>query len=70
MIDLNDEIFAISEELTKSITRNFSKVYLEQGKRKEFEQRKRRLEKKIRESIDEDPSVKLIRRNFRIQNQT
>eukprot|EP00347_Sterkiella_histriomuscorum_P010150 403377411 len=68
LIDLNEEIFSISEELTKSITRNFSKVYLEEGKRIDFQQRCRQLEKKIQSSIDEDASVKIIRRNMRIQN--
>lgn len=70
LIDLNEEIFSISEELTKSITRGFSHVYLDESTRMEFETRKRQLVRKIKENVDENPTVKLLRRNLRIQDQS
>lgn len=70
LIDLNEEIFSISEELTKSITRGFGGAYLEEGTRVEFEQRKRQIVKKIKENIDENASVRLIRRQLKIRGES
>jgi len=65
---LNEEIFNISEELAKSFTFERNKNIL--GKAKEAEHRKNVLLKKIKDSIDSNPSVRLLRRNARIMNQT
>ncbi|CDW78098.1 UNKNOWN [Stylonychia lemnae] len=70
LIDLNEEVFSLSEELTRSITKGFSKVQIEPYKRVEFEDRLKHIQKKIKDNIDENPCIKIIRRNMRIQNQT
>ena len=70
MIDLNEEIFAISEELTKSISKISETAIggLEPKVQDEFTYRKRRLVKKIRENIDENPIIRLLKRSARINN--
>ena len=69
LIDLNEEIFTISEELAKSYTfeRNNKSILV---KAKDCNQRKNALLKKIKETIDQNALVKLIRRNQRILNQS
>ena len=66
LIDLNEEIFNISEELAKSYTFEKSKNILQ--KAKESDQWKNVLIKKIKDTIDSNPSVRLLRRNARILN--
>ena len=67
LIDLNEEIFALSEELARSFasfrspTNNgvIARAY-------EYEQRKNQLMRKISQQIDDNHSVKLIRRHAKI----
>ena len=68
---MNEEIFAISEELTKSISKISETTMggLEPRVQDEFTYRKRRLVKKIRENVEENPVVKLLKRSARINGQ-
>eukprot|EP00347_Sterkiella_histriomuscorum_P001188 403372989 len=69
LIDLNEEVFAISEELAKSFTFERNKNTLMQ-RAQEFEQRQRQIIKKIKDSIDKNPTIKNLRRSQRITNIT
>lgn len=65
LIDLNEEVFAISEELAKSFTfeRNRYKLTL---RAQEFEQRQALLLKKVRDQVEQDPTVRALERRERI----
>ena len=68
LIDVNEEIFAISQELARSFgsvertTSSSSKLQ----RAYEFEQRKNQMTRKIKEMIDDNHSVKIIRRHAKI----
>jgi len=66
LIDLNEEVFAISEELAKSFTFERNKQFLG-AKAAEYEQRQQHILKKIKESVDQNAVVKKIRRGRRIK---
>lgn len=68
LIDVNEEIFALSEELTKSfgsMDRNGLGINKIQ-RAFEFDKRKNQLLRKIKEMIDDNHSVKIIRRHAKI----
>jgi hypothetical protein len=72
LIDLNEEIFALSEELARSFAtfdtrsqKGASGSPLQRAL--EFDQRKNQLLRKIKENIDENHSVKIIRRQANIR---
>lgn len=64
LIDVNEEIFALSEELAKSFGSmgGINKIQ----RAFEFDQRKNKLLRKIKEMIDDNHSVKIIRRHAKI----
>jgi hypothetical protein len=64
LIDVNEEIFALSEELAKSFGSNGGINKIQRAF--EFDQRKNKLLRKIKEMIDDNNSVKIIRRHARI----
>ena len=66
LIDLNEEIFSISEELAKSYTFERSKNLLQ--KAKDFDAKRKALMRKIKGTIDDNANVKTIRRNIKIHN--
>ena len=70
LIDLNEEIFALSEELARSFASFDMRSQLPGGsplqRALEFDQRKNQLMRKIKESIDDNHSVKIIRRHAKI----
>ena len=66
LIDLNEEVFAISEELAKSFTFERHKSTL-LSKAQEFEKRKKQLFKRIAEAVEKNPTVKTLRRGQKIQ---
>jgi hypothetical protein len=66
LIDVNEEIFALSEELAKSFG-SMDRGGINKIQRAfEFDQRKNKLLRKIKEMIDDNHSVKIIRRHARI----
>jgi hypothetical protein len=60
LIDLNEEIYEISEELAKSFTPERQEAYV--MKAREFEFRKKKLIKRINAQIDSNSVVANIRR--------
>ena len=74
LIDLNEEIFALSEELARSFasfdTRSQKGSSSSGGtplqRALEFDQRKNQLMRKIKDSIDDNHSVRIIRRHAKI----
>lgn len=70
LIDLNEEIFALSEELARSFASFDMRSQRPGGtplqRALEFDQRKNQLMRKIKEGIDENHSVKIIRRHAKI----
>jgi len=52
LIDLNEEIFALSEELAKSYSAEQAKFLV--SKAREFDHRKKQLVKRVIKTIDED----------------
>ena len=64
LIDLNEEIFALSEELAKSYTVEQAKVLV--SKAREFEHRKKQLIKRVTKTIDEDQVARIVSREFKI----
>ncbi|CDW81628.1 UNKNOWN [Stylonychia lemnae] len=69
LIDLNEEVFGISEELAKSFTFQRNKHMLAQ-RANEFEQRQQQLFKKIKDTVENNPTIKTLRRNKRIKEQS
>lgn len=71
LIDVNEEIFSLSEELARSFAsfeaggRGSSKEGVLQ-RAYEFEKRKSALVRKIKEQIDDNHSVRIIRRHAKI----
>jgi hypothetical protein len=66
LIDVNEEIFALSEELAKSFG-SMDRGGINKIQRAfEFDQRKNKLLRKIKEMIDDNHSVKIIRRHAKI----
>ena len=65
LIDLNEEIFALSEELAKSFTADRSRQLV--SKAREFDMRKKQMLKRVQTTIDEDPIAKIIRRDSKIR---
>jgi hypothetical protein len=66
LIDVNEEIFALSEELAKSFG-SMDRGGINKIQRAfEFDQRKNKLLRKIKEMIDDNHSVKIIRRHASI----
>lgn len=69
LIDVNEEIFALSEELAKSfgsMDRGAGAGINKIQRAFEFDQRKNQLLRKIKEMIDDNHSVKIIRRHAKI----
>lgn len=69
LIDLNEEIFALSEELALSFAGHGRGAAVEGNalqRAREFEQRMVTLIRKVREQIDENHSVKIVRRHAKI----
>jgi hypothetical protein len=68
LIDLNEEVFALSEEIARSFASfgggNAKGSALQRAL--EFDQRKNQLMRKIKDSIDDNHSVKIIRRHVKI----
>ncbi len=52
LIDLNEEIFALSEELAKSYSPEHAKLLV--SKAREFDHRKKQLIKRVTKTIEED----------------
>ena len=65
LIDLNEEIFALSEELAKSYTTDHAKVLV--SKAREFLMRKNQLVRKVSKTIEEDQVARTVNREFKIQ---
>ena len=66
LIDINEEIFSISDELARSY--NFDKSHSTLAeKAQDFNNRKKSLMNKVRSQIDTNPAVKVIRRAFKIE---
>ena len=61
LIDLNEEIFALSEELAKSFSGESSRTLV--SKAREFEMRKKQIVQKVKQTIDDDPIAKIVRRD-------
>ena len=68
LIDLNEEIFALSEELAKSFTTDKSAHLI--SKAREFDMRKKQMIKRVQQTIDEDPIAKLVRREQNIRKRS
>ena len=66
LIDLNEEIFAISEEIAKSFTE--SSAYPLVSKAREYDVRKRNLLKRVSKTILDDPIAKVVRKEFGIKS--
>ncbi len=70
LIDLNEEIFAISEVLARSFSSATSPTQASRGlqvqKAREFQDRHRILMRKVQEQIDENHAVKVIRRQGKL----
>jgi len=62
---LNEEVFALSEELARSFTFERNRHSLA-SKAQEFEQRQKILLKKIKDSINSNATIKTLRRSLRI----
>jgi hypothetical protein len=65
LIDLNEEVFALSEELARSFASFETRGGAVQRAR-EFERREKALVRKIREQIEDSHSVKVIRRHAKV----
>ena len=62
LIDLNEEIFAISEEMASAFSSNRQKDGKDLYKRaQEFEQKKVKIFSKIRNTISTNPLVKMVK---------
>ena len=68
LIDLNEEIFALSEELAKSFTADASRTLV--SKAREFEIRKKQMLKRVQSTIDDDPIAKIVRRETNIRQRS
>ena len=68
LIDINEEIFALSEELAKSFTADRSRLLV--SKAREFEMRKKQMLKRVQTTIDEDPIAKIVRRESNIRKRS
>ena len=65
LIDLNEEIFSLSEELAKSYTCEQARVLV--TKAREFDHRKKQLIKRVVKTIEEDQVARIVNREFKIQ---
>ena len=65
LIDLNEEVFALSEELAKSYGHGEPRGTA-LARAREFEQRMLVVMRRVREDIDDSHSVKLVRRHAKI----
>ena len=68
LIDLNEEIFALSEELAKSFSGENSRTLV--SKAREFEMRKKQIVQKVKQTIDDDPIAKIVRRDQKIRQRS
>lgn len=68
LIDLNEEIFALSEELAKSYSEQQARVLV--TKAREFDLRKKNLIKRVVKTIEEDQIARIVYREFKIQMRT
>jgi PIN domain nuclease of toxin-antitoxin system len=66
LIDLNEEIFTLSEEVANSYQSNNTRAFISAAR--EFEIRKKQLIKKVSLTIEEDPVAKIVRREQRTQS--
>ena len=64
LIDLNEEIFAISEELAKSYNAEHSRALV--SKAREFAERKKQLIRRVTKTIEEDSVARIVNREFKI----
>ena len=64
LIDLNEEIFALSEELAKSYTVEHGRDLV--SKAREFEHRKKQIIRKVTKTIEEDQVARIVTREFKI----
>ena len=67
MIDLNEEIFSLSEELARSFADSTGQNIV--SKAREFDIRKRNLLKRIKQTLQQDPIAKSIRSEFRYKSE-
>ena len=65
LIDLNEEVFALSEELAKSYGHGEPRGTA-LARAREFEQRMLVVMRRVREEIDDNHSVRLVRRHAKI----
>jgi hypothetical protein len=65
LIDLNEEIFALSEELARSLSEDSGPAPIV-SKAREFDVRKRAILKKVEQTLANDPIAKIVKREFRI----
>lgn len=63
LIELNEEIFALSEEVANSYQTNSTRELISHAR--EFEHARKLLVKKVQTTIDDDPVAKLVRREGR-----
>ena len=68
LIDLNEEIFALSEELAKSYSGEQARILV--TKAREFDLRKKNLIKRVVKTIEEDQIARIVSREFKIQMRT
>jgi len=64
LIDLNEEIFALSEELAQSFSTDARALV---SKAREFDHRKKQLIRRVTKTIDEDQVARIVNREFKIQ---
>jgi hypothetical protein len=64
LIDLNEEMYELSEELANSYTPERQEAYV--LKAREFDFRKKKLLKRIQTQIDLNPGIKIVRRENNI----
>ncbi len=64
LIDLNEEIFAISEEVANSFQNDNVKYLVNQARA--FEIRKKKLVKRVSATIEDDPIAKIVRREIKM----
>ena len=64
LIDLNEEIFAISEEVANSFQNDNTKYLVNQARA--YEIRKKQLVKRVSATIEDDPIAKIVRREIKM----
>ena len=64
LIDVNEEIFALSEELAKSYSAVDARNLV--SKAREFEHRKKMLIRRVTKTIEEDQVARIVNREFKI----